>query len=224
MPSRSTRVRPPRAPLSRERVLQAAIQLADAGGIKSLSMRNLAQELGVEAMTLYYYFARKDDLLAGMLDAVFAEMGRPATGPDWRADMRQAAISAKEVLLRHRWAARLIGEPMQPSRAQLEWMDGILGRLRQAGFDPTLTHHAYHALDSHIVGFVLWLLPILDLADRLPDLAAGVLSSLGDGDLPYFAEHVGEHLAERPEEPSEFEFGLDLILEGLERRRPISAG
>ena len=206
-----------------ERVVQAAMRLADEGGIESVSMRRLAQELGVEAMSLYHYFARKDELLAGMMAAVFAEMARPERGPDWQADLRQVAVSAKDVLLRHKWAAALMGEPLPPSRAQLEWMDGILGRLREAGFSPNMTHHAYHALDSHIVGFVLWLLPIIELGEQIPSLAEDILAETHDGSLPYFAEHVQEHLTPRPEEMGEFEFGLDLILESLERRR-VSTG
>jgi AcrR family transcriptional regulator len=208
-----------RVPLSRERVVQAAIALADEGGIGALSMRRLAQELGVEAMSLYHYFARKDEVLAGMMAAVFAEMERPGHGPDWQADMRRAAVSAKDTLLRHKWAAKLMGEPLPPSRAQIEWMDGILGRLREAGFSPNMTHHAYHALDSHIVGFVLWMLPIVELANVMPNMAQDVLSELQDGSLPHFLEHVQEHMDPAPDDVNEFEFGLDLILDSLERRR-----
>lgn len=210
-----------REPLSRDRVVATAVRLADEGGIEGVSMRRLAQQLGVEAMSLYHYFASKDELLGAMMAAVFAEMGRPANGPDWRADMRAAAVLAKDVLLRHRWAARLMGEPLPLSRAQLEWMDGILGRLRAAGFSPNMTHHAYHALDSHIVGFVLWLLPIVALAEVMPDLAHDVLAETADGSLPHFTEHVHEHLEPDPKDAQvdEFEFGLDLILESLERRR-----
>jgi AcrR family transcriptional regulator len=208
----------PRTPLSRDRVVAAAIVIADAGGLDGLSMRSLARDLGVEAMSLYHWFARKDDLLAAMMAAVFTEMGTPANGEDWQADMRAAAVQAKDVLLRHKWAAKTMGEPLPPSRAQFEWMDGILGRLRAAGFTSTMTHHAYHALDSHIVGFVLWLLPIIELADVAPDFAKRVISDTADGRLPHFAEHVREHLVPA-DDVNEFEFGLDLILESLERRR-----
>jgi AcrR family transcriptional regulator len=215
---------PRRSPLSRERVVIAATAVADAGGLEGLSMRSLARELGVEAMSLYHWFRNKNELLAGMLDATFVEMERPAHGPDWREDMRSASISAKDVLLRHKWAAKLLGEPMGPSRAQFEWMDGILGRLREAGFSRNMTHHAYHALDSHIVGFVLWVLPVLELGDQIPDLADQVLSSLQDGSLPHFLEHVQEHLEPMPDDVGEFEFGLDLLLDGLERLRVAQLG
>jgi len=215
---------PRRSPLSRERVVIAAMAMADAGGLEGLSMRSLARELGVEAMSLYHWFRNKNELLAGMLGATFAEMKRPADSPDWREDMRSASISAKDVLLRHKWAAKLLGEPMGPSRAQFEWMDGILGRLREAGFSRNMTHHAYHALDSHIVGFVLWVLPVLELGDQIPDLADQVLSSLQDGSLPHFLEHVQEHLEPMPDDVGEFEFGLDLLLDGLERLRVAQLG
>lgn len=209
-----------RTPLSRERVLRAAIELADEEGIESLSMRRLAQHLGVEAMSLYYYFARKDALLDGMLDAVFAEMELPASGSDWRADMRRSAVAAKEVLLGHAWATKLVGDGrVFPSQARLQWMNAILGRLRLAGFTPNMTHHAYHALDSHIVGFVLWVLPYIAVSRDRPDLAAQFLRDFPAAELPHLAEHIREHAEDRPGDTSEFEFGLDLILDGLERRR-----
>lgn len=213
---------PGRQPLSRERVVSAAMTLADREGIAALSMRRLAHELGVEAMSLYHYFASKKELLAVMVGEVFAEMGRPAHSPDWRADLREAAIAAKDTLLRHKWVTQLRSDPGPPSRAELEWMDGILGRLREAGFTPNMTHHAYHALDSHIVGFVLWLLPILELPNVVPDLALEVLGQLQDGALPHLVEHVHEHLSPPPDDVPEFEFGLDLILESLERRLAVT--
>src|SRR5687767_12423611 len=187
-------------------------------------MRRLAQGLGVEAMSLYHYFARKDDLLDGMLDAVFEEMELPATGPDWRADIRQSAIAAKEVLLQHAWATKLVGDGrLSPSPARLHWMNALLGRLRTAGFTPNLTHHAYHALDSHIVGFVLWVLPYLAIAREQPDLAADFLKDFPADELPYLAEHIQEHIEDRPGDTSEFEFGLDILLDGLDRLREGSA-
>jgi AcrR family transcriptional regulator len=212
---------PAREPLSRERVVAAAMALADESGLDGLSMRSLARALGVEAMSLYHWFRNKNELLEGMMAAVFTEMGKPENTDDWRADMRGASVRAKDVLLRHRWAAKLMGEPMGLTRAQLEWMDGILGRLRSAGFSRNMTHHAYHALDSHIVGFVLWLLPVLEVSETWPDMANDVLAQFSDGSLPAFIEHVEEHMDPAPgeENVSEFEFGLDLLLNGLERIR-----
>ena len=211
---------PPRPTLTRERVLEAAIRLADAGGIGSLSMRRLAQELGVEAMSLYYHFANKDELLGAMLDAVYGEWALPAISLDWRADLRACAISARDVLLGHEWATGLIGRPtIMVSQAQFRWMNAVLGRLRAAGFSANLTHHAYHALDSHIVGFVLWVLPYRAIVRDRPDFAAEVMASYSFDGLPHLAEHIREHAEDRPGDTSEFEFGLDLILDGLDRLR-----
>jgi AcrR family transcriptional regulator len=206
-----------RTPLSRERVLRAAISLADESGIESLSMRRLAQELGVEAMSLYHHVANKGALLDGMLDIVFGEMEPPPPDGDWKPAMRACALSAHHVLLRHAWACRLLMSPTGPSPARLRWMDSVLGRLRGAGFSAEMTHHAYHALDSHIVGFTLWVLPYLALAREQPDFAQRFVAEAPLDELPYLAEHIGVHLADRPGDTSEFDFGLDLILEGLER-------
>ncbi len=208
-----------RTPLSRERVLRTAIDLADAGGIESLSMRRLAQELGVEAMSLYHWFARKDDLLGGMLDAVYAEMERPGNGSDWRADIRRSATSTRDVLLRHAWACRLLMSPSHPTPARLQWMNSMLGRLRGAGFSPEMTHHAYHALDSHVVGFVLWVLPYIAMTKDRPNRPDEFMATVPLAELPHLAEHIQQHLDDRPGDTSEFEFGLDLVLDGLERLR-----
>jgi AcrR family transcriptional regulator len=208
-----------RTPLSRERVLEAAVALADAEGIGKLSMRRLAHELGVEAMSLYHYYSSKTELRDAMLDAVYAEMEHAADGPDWRADMRRCALSARDTLLRHEWACELIGQPTNPSQAQLEWMNSVLGRLRRAGFSPNMTHHAYHALDSHIVGFVLWALPYVRITRDQPEFAQNFLASFRPTGLPYLMEHIEQHMGDRPDDTSEFEFGLELLLDGLERLR-----
>lgn len=212
----------PRVPLSRDRILGAAIALADESGIESLSMRRLAQVLGVEAMSLYYHVANKDDLLDGMLDIVFSEMERPSAEGDWRSAMRASAISAHQVLLRHEWACRLLMSPTGPSPARLRWMDSILGRLRSAGFSAEMTHHAYHALDSHIVGFTLWVLPYLAITRERPDFAQEFLAQNPIDDLPHLAEHIEVHLSDRAGDTSEFDFGLDLLLDSLERIRVSS--
>jgi len=208
-----------RASLSRERVVGAAISLADEGNLQALSMRRLAQQLGVEPMSLYYWFSSKEALLGAMIDAIYGEMELPPTTADWRADMKISALSARDALLRHQWAAPLVGELVTPFGARFAWMNSVLGRLRTAGFSANLTHHAYHALDSHIVGHVLWALPYLKATDELPDAARDLAESKEIDDLPYLAEHIQEHVADRTGEPSEFEFGLALILDGLERIR-----
>jgi AcrR family transcriptional regulator len=206
----------PRLPLSRERVLRAAIGLADADGIGSLTMRRLAQELGVEAMTLYYYVANKDELLNGAVDLVLGEIELPTRGADWKAEIRKTAISEHDVLVRHPWAsARMLSSGLTPAR--LEYMESILGTLRAGGFSPWQTHLAYHALESHIVGFTLWLAGMA-LPDDLTDVATAVLREVPEEEFPAFVEHIHEHLKPHTgDEEDAFEFGLDLILDGLER-------
>jgi len=210
-----------RAPLSRNRLLEAAIGLADEAGIGSLTMRRLAQELGVEAMTLYYYVSNKDDILNGMVDIVVGEIELPSPDADWKAAIRRTAISAYEVLQRHPWAASLMLSSSGISEARLRYMDALLGSLRQAGFSAEMTDHAYHALESHIIGFTLWVVGMnLGSQEDLAALATDFLSELPRDRLPYLAEHVEQHLKPRsPDDEGEFAFGLDLILDGLERIR-----
>ena len=154
-----------------------------------------------------------------MVDAVYAEMEPALSGDDWRTDIRRAAVSSRDVLLRHGWAAGLLMRPApEPSIARLRWMDGVLGRLRDAGFSPVLTHHAYHALDSHITGFVLWILPYLAIPEEQRD-PSRFIETLPLADLPHLAEHIRQHQDDQPGDTSEFEFGLDLVLDGLERLR-----
>lgn len=220
----TTKTDPPatatRTPLSREQVLRAAVELADEVGLESLSMRRLAQQLGVEAMSLYHHVRNKQDLLGGMLDLVYAEIELPSAGGDWRAAMRRSAISFHHVLLRHPWACSLFMVQLGPGPARMGYMDSVLGRLRSAGFSAWMTHQAYHALDSHIVGFTLWVLPFLAFAKAQPDYAERFMQELPADELPHLAEHVEVHMApERPEDAGAFEFGLDLILDGLEGMR-----
>ena len=221
MATRTTSPSEPRIPLSRERVLRAAIELADRGGIESLSMRKLGQELGVEAMSLYNHVANKDDILGGMVNLVTAEMQAPEPGGDWKATLRASAISAHEVLVSHRWAASLMMRVPQLSPALLHWGEALLRTCREAGFSPYLTHHAFHALESHITGFTLWQVSLpFETNAELQTLATEFLRTSPLDDYPYTLEHIHQHLGERdPDEPKTFEFGLDLILNGLERLR-----
>jgi AcrR family transcriptional regulator len=216
---------PNQARLSRERVLRAALQLADEEGIAALTMRRLAQALGVEAMTLYYHVANKDEILDGMVDLVVGEMEVPAvTGADWKAELRRASISAHDVLVRHPWAASLLLDGPRVSQARLRQMDAILGCLRAGGFTATMTDHAYHALDSHITGFTLWQVGISAGMQQLGPVA-DFLDTVDVEAMPHLAEHIQQHLRERDsEEPGEFEFGLDLVLDGLERYLAASPG
>lgn len=220
MASQAEPVAEPRLPLSRERVLEAAIILADEGGIESLTMRRLAQELGVEAMTLYYYVAKKDDILTAIVDMVLSQFELPSPGADWKAAIRHTAISTHDVLVRHPWAASLMLSSTGASPARWRYMDAILGCLRKAGFSADMTDRAYHALDSHITGFTLWEVQIQIDPETLPDLAETFLRELPVDTFPYLVEHVHQHLKERsPDDEGAFAFGLDLILDGLERIR-----
>jgi AcrR family transcriptional regulator len=209
-----------RAPLTRELVLDAALRLADGGGIEGLSMRKLGQALGVEAMSLYNHVADKDDILAGIFELAFREIDVPSADADWRAAIGGTAISAHDALVRHPWAAGLMFSPAAVSPGRLRWMECVLETFRKAGFSPNMTHHAYHALDSHITGFTLWQVSIPFSADDLPAIGATFLSGLPADEYPYLAEHIEQHLTEPTgDDVSEFEFGLNLILDGLERLR-----
>jgi AcrR family transcriptional regulator len=201
-------------------VLQAAIALADDGGIESLSMRKLGQALGVEAMSLYNHVAKKDDILAGILELVLGEIEVPSPEVGWKTALRRTAISAHEVLLRHPWACSLMHSPAAACPPRLRWMEAVLATLRTAGFSPEMTHHAYHALDSHITGFTLWQVSFQFPAEGVAEIGATFLRRLPVDDFPYLAEHIEQHLADSGGEgEGEFEFGLDLILDGLERLR-----
>ena len=207
------------AKLSRERVLRAAVGIADREGIEALTMRRLASELDAGAMSVYYHVPGKDEIISGMIELVVGEMALPGDGPGWKAAMKTAATSAHEVLLRHPWATAMILSRPVVSRARLRQMDAILGCLRGAGFTAAETDLAYHVLDSHIMGFTLWLVGIRAGLERLGPVSNAF--DLFDADaLPHLAEHAREHMRERrPDEPGPFEFGLDLILDGLERTR-----
>ena len=198
--------------------MRTAIDLADQGGIDSMSMRKLAHELGVEAMSLYYYVANKDDLLKGMVDIVVGEVEVPSSGKDWKAAVRKSAISFHDVLMRHRWACSLLMSPSGIGPARMRYMESLLARLRDAGFTANMTHHAYHALDSHIIGSTLWQAGYS--AIKLPAAAEKAFIRDLPKAFPYLAEHMDQHIT-RPKRKDvpEFEFGLDLILDGLEKLR-----
>jgi AcrR family transcriptional regulator len=208
-----------RARLTRERVLRAAIGLADTSGIDSLSMRKLGVELGVEAMSLYNHVTSKSDLLDGMVDLVFAEIDLPTDGVGWRAAMRRRAISAREVLARHRWATGLMETRTSPGPATLRHHDAVLGILRGAGFSVAMAAHAYSLLDSYTYGFAMQeaVLPF-DSGEETAALAQSILARAAPGQYPHLTEFTVEHVLKPGYDyGAEFEFGLDLILDGLER-------
>jgi AcrR family transcriptional regulator len=209
-----------RAPLSRERVLRAALVLADAGGIDSMSMRKLGDELGVEAMSLYNHVANKDDILDGIVDLVFSEIALPAGRTGWKPAMRKRAISAHEALLRHPWAPPLMQSRTKPGPATLRHHDSVLGSLRNAGFTLVMAAHAVSVIDGYVYGFALQQINIpLQSREQVAEVGQNILRQMA-GEYPHLAEMITKH-AMKPgyDYSKEFEFGLDLILDGLERLR-----
>jgi len=220
MTGRTNRTARPRAPLSRERVLQTAIKRADQGGIASLSMRKLGQELGVEAMALYYHFRNKDEVLDGIIDLVFSEIDLPPSGADWTAALRQRAISVREVLSRHRWAIGLMESRANPGPATLRHHDAVLGSLRAAGFSLEMAAHVYSLLDSYLYGFALQEKNMpFDTSDEVADVARRMLEPFPVDEYPNLVAMIEHAMKPGYDFSDEFEFGLDLILDGLERAR-----
>ena len=209
-----------REPLSRERVLTAAMALADEGGIESLSMRKLGRALGVEAMSLYKHVENKDDLLDGILDMVVAEIQLPASERDWKLALRKRAISAREALLRHPWAAALLESRVTPTPTKLRYFEWVVATVRNAGFSLELAMRAFLCMDSHIYGFVAQELswPFED-KQGLDDVAAELLTRIPVDEFPNLIEMTQHAMQAGPAGKEEFEFGLDLILDGLERAR-----
>ena len=208
-----------REPLSRDQVLRAAVALADQGGIEALSMRKLGQVLGVEAMSLYNHVANKNDLLDGMIDIVFGEIGLPAGDTGWRQAMWQRAISAREVLGRHRWAIGLMESRRSPGPATLRHHDAVLGCLRRAGFSVELTAHAYSLLDSYIYGFALQEASLpFDTPEKTTQVAQEIFGQFAAGAYPYLTELTVQHVLQPGYHyGGEFEIGLALILDALDR-------
>jgi len=209
-----------RARLTRDRVLAAAVELADAGGIDSLTMRKLGVELGVEAMSLYNHVANKSDLLDGMIDVVFAEIDLPVIGSDWRSAMRRRAVSARAALTRHRWAIGLMESRTTPGPATLRHHDTVIGALRAAGFSIALTAHAFSAMDSYIYGFALQEATLsFDDGPETAQLAQAIMARFASGQYPHLTELAVEHVMQPGYDyADEFEFGLDLVLDGLDRQ------
>jgi AcrR family transcriptional regulator len=206
-------------PLSRDRVLEAAIRVADRGGVAAITMRRVAQELGVEAMSLYHHVPNKDAILDGVVDAVFAAIElHSAEGDDWRGAIRARASSARAVLSRHSWALGLMDSRRNPGPATLRHHNAVLGVLREAGFTLAMAVHAVSLIDSYIGGFVLQEanLPVTT-RDDVEQVAGNILPS---AELPYLTEVIVDH-ALKPgyDYASEFGYGLDLILDALEARR-----
>jgi AcrR family transcriptional regulator len=221
MSTRTTMQEHRRIPLSRERVLEAALRLADQGGLGSLSMRKLGQAVGVEAMALYYHFANKERVLDGIVDLVFGEIELPQIGADWKSAMRRRAISVRDALLRHRWAIGLMESRTNPGPANLRHHDAVIGCLRAAGFDMAMAATAYSLLDGYIYGFALTKMNLpFDTTTDIAEMAESMLEPFPAGEYPNLSAFITEH-AMKPgyDYADEFEYGLDIILDGLQRVR-----
>ena len=214
-----------KTPLSRDAVLEAAITFADERGLETLSMRKLAEGLGVEAMSLYNHVTNKDDLLDGMIDVVVGEILPPSSGADWKQAMRRRAISAHEMLLRHPWASMLIVSRINVGPAMLRYLDATIGSLRSAGFSYAMTDHAISALDSHIYGFTLLKANFPLVASEYAQAAAQFLPMLPAETYPHARALTEEVISGRHSGINDFTFGLDLLLDGLEKLRtaPLAA-
>jgi AcrR family transcriptional regulator len=213
-----------RAPLTRQRVLKAAVRLADREGLEALSMRRLGTQLGIEAMSLYTHVRDKDDLLDGMLELVIREIPIHRDGPDWKTSLRATINSARHVILRHPWAPRVIETRNDPGPSGLRYYDAVMGILRDGGFSLEMTHHAIHLFGSRLLGFTQ------DLFDDSPDVSPDAMKAMAAalaGSHPYVAEMAlgatHEGALGGCDDDVEFAFGLDLILDGLERLRGAKA-
>ena len=216
---------PERTRLTRERVLLGAVSVADAGGIASLTIRSLAQELGVKPMSVYHHVTNKDEILDGIVDIVFGEIDLPPADGNWRAAMHRRASSARQALRRHPWAIGLLESRTTPGPATLRHHDAVIGALRAGGFSVPMTAHAYALIDSYVYGFALQEAGLpFEGPETVAEVAEPMLRAFPDGAYPHFVELATEHVLQPGYDfGDEFEFGLDLILDGLARKLSASA-
>ncbi len=209
-----------RPALSRSRVLVGAVAVADAGGIGALTIRTLAEHLGVKPMSVYHYVANKDEIVDGIVDLVYGEIELPTAGEDWRTEMRHRAHSARRVLAAHPWATRLLQSRLHPGPATLRHHNAFIATLRGAGFSLQLTAHAYALIDSYVFGFALSenSLPI-NGPDTVADTAATMMTQFFDAEAyPALLEFTTDHvMLPGYDFGKEFDYGLTLILDGLSR-------
>jgi AcrR family transcriptional regulator len=204
-----------RAPLSRERILRGAVAVADAAGIGALTMRSLARELGVKPMSLYHYVTSKDEILDGIVDLVFTEIDLPEPGGDWKPQLHRRAISARQALRRHPWAIGLMESRANPGPATLRHHDATLGTLRAAGFPVAMTAHAYALLDSYTYGFALQEAALPFNPQTVAEVTGPITEQIAS-EYPHLAEMATEHILQPGYDfGSEFEIGLDVILDAL---------
>jgi len=214
-----------RIPLNRERVLHAAVDLADKGGIEAVSMRKVGQELGVEAMSLYNHVANKEDLLDGMVDVIVSEIDTSDDGSDWRSALRHRILSARSAMRRHPWAMSVIETRTTMSQPMISYMDDMLGIVVNGGMSYDLAHHAMHALGSRMLGFTQELFRDTDAVEESPEVAAIMAREMAEAypNISTMLEHISHDedsiLGAGCDDDVEFAFGLDLILDGLERMR-----
>jgi AcrR family transcriptional regulator len=209
----------PQTPLSRERILRAALHLADQHGIEALSMRKLAEDLGVQAMSLYNHVANKDDLIDGIVNIVISEIEVPDLTIDWRTAMRRRATSAHAVLLRHPWATMPIVSRVNVGPAMLRYIDATIGCFVEAGFSYEMADHAWNAIDNHIYGFTLQALNFPFDPSEYAEQAASFISYIPPEQYPYMNALSHRVIDRTYDGLHEFEFGLNLILDGLDRLR-----
>jgi AcrR family transcriptional regulator len=208
-----------RVPLNRERVLSGALAVADAEGVDALTMRLLAEHLGVKPMALYHHFANKSEIIDGIVDLVFSEIELPSISGEWRPEMKRRACSARQVLKRHPWSIPLLQSRTHPGPATLRHHNAVIGALRGAGFSMAMTAHAYALLDSYSYGFALSeaSLPI-NGPETVAEVAESMMLQYLAKDYPYLSEFSTEHILKPGYDfGQEFEFGLELVLDGLAR-------
>ncbi len=203
--------------LSRTRILRSALALADKEGLEGLSMRKVAQGLGVQAMSLYNYVANKEDLIDGMVELVVGEMAVPEVGQDWQGEMRRRAMVAHAVLLRHPWAAMALMSRVNVGPVMLRFIDATLGCLHAGGFPLRLADHAWNAMDSHIYGFTLQELKFPFAPEEYPAAAEMGLPLIPAELYPNMYALAIDIIDRRYDGLYDFEFGLEMILAGLER-------
>ncbi|NMR28659.1 TetR/AcrR family transcriptional regulator [Crystallibacter degradans] len=210
-----------RTPLSRKRVLSAAVVLADESGVESLSMRKLAQELGVVPMALYKHVANKEELLDGMVDVIVGEIDTGASGEGWKSAVRQRVLAARQILLRHPWARRVIESRTNKSPVVLEYMDSMIGMFQAGGFSVDLTHHVMHAMGSRMWGFTQEVFD--DSANATAEISPTMLHAMAEKyphvmEIAMRADHDDDSVVGQGcDDQFEFEFALDLLLDGFER-------
>jgi AcrR family transcriptional regulator len=213
----------PRPALSRERVLRGAVTVADAGGLAGLTIRSLAEELGVKPMSVYHHVANKDEILDGIVDLVFNEIELPPADGAWRSAMRRRAESARQALKRHPWAIGLMESRTAPGHATLRHHDAVIGALRAGGFSVEMTAHAYALLDSYVYGFALQeaSLPFKG-PETVGEVAEPMMRQFPAGEYPHLVEMATEFVLQPGYDfGDEFEFGLNLILDALTRMIPV---